>query len=123
MTVVALDLDGLKRINDAHGHDRGDQMIRTCAAACASGVREMDFVARLGGDEFSILLPDCHEQAALHVVGRILESLPDGYSFSAGVARWNGEETEAALTQRADLALYAGKRAGGARIAVAGDPS
>ena len=60
LSVAVVDLDGLKQVNDTHGHEQGDQLIRRSAHAWAAAVRRSDFLARLGGDEFVVLLARLH---------------------------------------------------------------
>lgn len=112
MCIAVLDLDELKQVNDIQGHEAGDRLLRASAACWATALRDGDFVARLGGDEFAVILPDCTEPEALSVVGRMAAAMPGGYSFSAGVARWDRQEDPTSKVARADVALYAAKDAG-----------
>jgi diguanylate cyclase (GGDEF)-like protein/PAS domain S-box-containing protein len=121
--LLLLDLDHLKRLNDAMGHDAGDALLRTFANRLRLAVRATDTVARLGGDEFGIVLPsmpadhDC-EVAAKGILDRIRE--PFGHdgreidcsaSIGVAVAPLQGPRPEE-LLKNADLALYAAKSAG-----------
>lgn len=119
LVLVAVDLDGLKHVNDTRGHEGGDQLIRATAAALSDGIRETDFVARVGGDEFLLLLPRCTAEVASRLVERMIAAAPSGHGFSAGVAVWDGVEAGRELAARADRALYRAKAAGGARVAAA----
>ena len=119
LVLVAVDLDGLKRVNDTTGHEGGDRLIRAVAASLAGGIRESDFLARVGGDEFLILLPRCPADDAARLVSRVIEGAPAGQGFSAGVAAWDGREGGQDLIDRADRALDNAKAAGGARIELA----
>jgi diguanylate cyclase (GGDEF)-like protein len=118
LSMLMLDLDGLKAFNDTAGHQAGDELLRATARLWAARLRPTDVLARYGGDEFVVLLPGCDETAALQVARELLDDMPPGGSCSAGVAQWNGTESGPALAVRADAALYDGKRAGGA-LAVA----
>jgi diguanylate cyclase (GGDEF)-like protein len=115
LSMLMLDLDGLKRFNDTHGHQAGDALIASAARSWESQLRPTDVLARFGGDEFAALLPGCDETTALRVAEALLSGLPPGASCSAGIAAWDGAEGSASLLARADAALYDGKRAGGGR--------
>ena len=134
LAVVALDLDGLKPLNDRHGHAAGDRALVAVATAMRDWVRETDFVARIGGDEFAALLLQVEGGEAEPVVDRLrrtVESLSlrlpasdDRLTISAGVALAprDGSDSQT-LMLRADAALYAAKRAGRNRVVVAGQPA
>jgi diguanylate cyclase (GGDEF)-like protein len=117
--LVLLDLDRLKEINDTRGHDEGDRVLVETAERMRSALRAGDVMARLGGDEFGALMPDTPEAQAQAVVDRLTEMTPELGSFSAGAAAWDGKETLDELLRRADVALYAAKTEGGARVAIA----
>lgn len=129
LSIVALDLDHFKRVNDDHGHLVGDEVLRAFARRVRDQVRAEDVVVRRGGEEFVVVLPACDLDVATGAAERIranLASVPievEGLSIlqrvSAGVARWDGAETAASLERRADEALYAAKRAGRDRVIVA----
>lgn len=121
--VLLVDLDGFKAINDRHGHDSGDAVLRAVAGRLRRSVREGDTVARLGGDEFIVLLEEL--QAAEDcdaVAGKLLQSIGeavphDGIEMrvtpSIGAAVFPADAAEApALLRRADAAMYEAKRAG-----------
>jgi diguanylate cyclase (GGDEF)-like protein/PAS domain S-box-containing protein len=111
-SVALIDLDGLKEINDTHGHDAGDDALAATAAALRAALRDGDLVARLGGDEFAILVTDATLDATLALTERILAALPKPLTASAGVAVWDGRESAMQLQRRADRAMYAAKRGG-----------
>lgn len=132
VTVVLADLDGMKRLNDTHGHPAGDAALRRVADVFRASIRAADWAARLGGDEFAVVMPRATATAAAAVAERIrgrIESLllPGGYRLSAsfGIAsletapRGVGFAAEE-LFSRADAALYEAKRAGKNRIVIDG---
>ncbi|MBU2663597.1 GGDEF domain-containing protein [Actinoplanes bogorensis] len=118
-TVALIDIDHFKRYNDTHGHQAGDRLLKTAAAAWSGQMRSHDVLARYGGEEFVVLLPECDAAAATEILGRLRGVTPDGQTFSAGIASWDGRETADELVARADGALYAAKHAGRDRAVVA----
>ncbi|MHB8572137.1 MAG: bifunctional diguanylate cyclase/phosphohydrolase [Candidatus Dormibacteria bacterium] len=117
VSVILLDLDGLKVINDIHGHAAGDRALCRLADALRDLVPTPHLAARLGGDEFAILCVDGHEDAALALAVRVERSLdadpnmsPDRIAVSFGVAEWTGDESIQDLMRRADADLYSEKR-------------
>jgi diguanylate cyclase (GGDEF)-like protein len=120
VTLVTIDLDGLKELNDALGHEEGDRVLRETGDRLRRALRGTDVVARLGGDEFAALLTESRLDDALTVLRRLQEVTPPQGAFSAGVATWSGgSEQLNGLLRRADLALYAAKTKGGARTEIA----
>jgi diguanylate cyclase (GGDEF)-like protein len=109
LTVVVLDLDGFKHLNDSKGHERGDRLLRTLGRQWPDAVRETDFLGRTGGDEFAVVLEDADRSAVDDVVARIRERTPPSQEVSAGFATWDGNETAASLVSRADAEMYANK--------------
>ena len=118
LSVVMLDLDHFKRFNDTYGHAAGDKLLRFTAQLLLRSTRVTDIVARYGGEEFALCLEGCSAEDAQALLERIKDQLPGGSTFSAGIAITNGNETTAAVLERADKALYAAKRAGRNRIKV-----
>jgi diguanylate cyclase (GGDEF)-like protein len=116
LSVLAIDLDRLRRVNDTHGHQQGDRLLQRCAHAWNGALRGGDFLARLGGDEFLVLLPGSAEVAAAEVAQRILGAVPFNQTCSVGIATWDGEEPAYELAHRADQGMYAAKAAGGGRV-------
>jgi diguanylate cyclase (GGDEF)-like protein/PAS domain S-box-containing protein len=120
LSVVMLDLDGLKAINDTKGHAAGSNAIKGAAAAWSAVLRESDLLARFGGDEFAVLMPDCALRDARRAAERLRAAIGPAPTASIGVAQWDGAEAGESLVERADAALYEAKRAGRNRVAVAG---
>ena len=128
LALLAVDLDGLKRINDRGGHPAGDEALRALARALAGSIRAGDFACRLGGDEFAVILPRSLPEDAVKVAERAQRALVrigrGQYSFSGGIAQVTPTRPSAADAYRAaDLASYRAKAAGGAQtlLAVEGD--
>ena len=116
LCVAILDLDRFKQYNDAHGHQAGDRFLKQMASAWNGILRSGDIVARYGGEEFSLALPETTLKDATTMLERLRGTLPEGQTCSAGVCRWDGEESAEALTARADRALYTAKAAGRDRV-------
>jgi diguanylate cyclase (GGDEF)-like protein len=128
LSLLILDLDGLKRINDEYGHQAGDEALRRVAWAIRDGLREADLGARVGGDEFAILAPNTDEAAALVFGERLRRLVSDGNAgaaqrgttISIGIASvgpWDRQTGELSLMRAADAALYRAKHEGGNRVA------
>src|SRR4051794_25925222 len=113
LTLAFVDVDGLKTINDAHGHAAGDRALRVVAAALLRGLRSYDLVVRHGGDEFLCGLPGTDLAAAQHRFGAVARTLSEqnpGTSGSIGLAGLATQDTLEALIAGADRALYAARR-------------
>jgi diguanylate cyclase (GGDEF)-like protein len=122
LSLVLLDLDDFKQVNDRHGHPAGDEVLRRVGEALRQAVRPYDHVARYGGDEFAIVALDADEDEALRVAGRAVEHVAQALAdyepgtqtgVSAGVAEWRAGERAERLVERADGALLYGKHEGG----------
>jgi diguanylate cyclase (GGDEF)-like protein len=116
LTIALIDLDHFKRYNDTLGHQAGDALLSEAATAWRAALRPMDLLARYGGEEFGVLLPGLPADQGGTLLERLRSRTPDGQTFSAGVATWNGVETADELVGRADGALYEAKRAGRDRL-------
>jgi len=119
LSVVVLDVDHFKRINDEHGHQHGDRVLKTVAAAWSAELRPGDLLARIGGEEFAALLPSCDAVTASTVAERLRQAMPRGTTSSAGVAQWDGSAEAVAVLAAADEMLYRAKQAGRDRTMVA----
>jgi diguanylate cyclase (GGDEF)-like protein len=128
VALTLLDIDDFKAINDVHGHDTGDEVLRRVAACGRDVVRPGDTFARIGGEEFALLTPGAGAQEALLIAERLrlavaaLDVLPDrAVTVSAGLAAWPVDAPDGdALRRVADEALYRAKAAGKNRVELAG---
>ncbi|WYX63650.1 GGDEF domain-containing protein [Achromobacter xylosoxidans] len=122
-SVLLLDIDHFKAINDSHGHAGGDQVLRQFAEVVHQSCRSSDFVFRYGGEEFLVVLVDTAREAALAAaeklgaeIRRHAFAIPEAGSLritaSIGVATFDGHPDYAYLIDRADKALYQAKQAG-----------
>ena len=125
LSLIMIDLDGLKSFNDKHGHPAGDKVLRIVAEAIRSQIRTVDLPARIGGDEFLILLPEADLDAATLVAQRVCSKITNTsfkgelLSVSAGVAHWSPTYSDAeGFLEAVDQAMYQAKWAGGRRIFV-----
>lgn len=118
--LMICDLDGFKAVNDSHGHNAGNRVLRELSATLIRQVRRTDAVARLGGDEFGFLLVGATLPSAIVKAARLedaisnLDLLIEGQrvdiSASFGVVPYDGSETEEVLLHHADVAMYEEKR-------------
>ncbi|MDD5370152.1 MAG: diguanylate cyclase [Anaerolineaceae bacterium] len=133
LSIIMLDIDHFKEINDAFGHAVGDQVLATLARRCRTHIRQVDVLGRYGGEEFVILLPETDMATAAEIAERIRSSIasepvatPQGeiaLSISLGVASATPEVLNlAALLDRADAAMYQAKQKGRNRVEVTTDP-
>jgi diguanylate cyclase (GGDEF)-like protein len=121
ITVLLIDIDNLKAVNDTFGHSAGDRLLKACGAAWHERLRGADLLARCGGDEFAVILPDCSMSHAVVVGERLREATPSETSSSIGAAQWNGKESSDQMLRRADDAMYEAKRAGRNKVWAAPD--
>ena len=126
-TVLFVDLDDFKDVNDAYGHHAGDDLLRVVATRLREVTRPSDLCARIGGDEFAVLLARTGESAAADVAQRVVEAvsapadLDDAVvhvGASVGVASIVGGDDPEALVHRADVAMYSAKAQGKGRVQV-----
>ncbi len=129
MSVVIVDLDNFKQINDTHGHHIGDQVLEATARQLQDSLRNGDVLARWGGEEFILFMPDTTVEAAVHVAERIRQRIvsiceefadnpPLVLSASLGVAdSRGGSQSLESLIQEADKCLYNAKQMGRNRVA------
>ena len=133
ISVLFLDLDGFKAVNDAFGHNAGDEVLREVAQRLRTTLRDSDTAARLSGDEFVVLVPDLRRQAdALEVAQALLGALSRPYDLRAGtvtltvsigVSVFPDDAREAVtLQQHADTAMYRAKHGGKGRIELYAPP-
>ncbi len=123
LSVLLIDADHFKSINDQHGHAVGDRVLQALAALIQRSAREIDVAARIGGEEFAVLLSDTGATSALNVAERIRSQIAQsdtmtvtGVTVSIGVATLAAEESAASLQHRADQALYMAKSQGRNRV-------
>jgi diguanylate cyclase (GGDEF)-like protein len=128
-SLLLVDVDGLKQLNDEHGHAVGDRALVHVANALSVITRRADVTARLGGDEFAVLAPETRVGEAAELAGRLHAALRDDadgvhVTVSVGIASLGLDNTGVAdLLRRADVALYDAKTHGRDRTAVFGRPS
>jgi len=128
MALMILDIDHFKAVNDGHGHDIGDAVIREFAARLKRNIRGIDLACRFGGEEFVVLMPDTDFRQAEAVAERVRQSISDrgfdvgsprplSVTVSAGVTLNESlTDTPESLIKRADVALYRAKREGRNRV-------
>lgn len=128
VSLVVLDLDRFKRVNDTYGHDRGDVVLRDVAYEIRKALRSFELVYRIGGEEFLVLLPGVELSEAVEIAERMRRSLaearPGGLELtvSAGVAAGSGGEIRyGELFRAADRALLEAKRGGRNRVHAAAE--
>ncbi len=126
LSLLMIDIDRFKPINDRHGHTIGDKVLRAVANRLSAGIREFDTLARFGGDELAIIMPETGLDVARLVADRLCALVADGttevpfkVTVSIGVAALSVGDTESTLLAKADAALYAAKTSGRNRVAQA----
>jgi diguanylate cyclase len=125
VSLLMLDIDHFKKVNDTHGHQAGDAVLRAVGRGLSETMRTSDVVARYGGEEFAIVMPDAQTEDAVVVADRIrraLTTLDVPVTVSIGVATYLRHADDAsALIEAADQALYESKRSGRDRATVCRD--
>lgn len=107
LSVISMDIDNFKLVNDREGHLAGDRILRTVAEGLRVATRGGgDIVARLGGDEFGMLVPGSGADQIETVLLRLTETLPHDVVCSIGAATWDGAETAVDLFRRADVEMF-----------------
>ncbi|HFD79187.1 MAG TPA: diguanylate cyclase [Gammaproteobacteria bacterium] len=122
LSLVMVDLDHFKEVNDRHGHLVGDKVLREVASRIKAALREFDMVGRYGGEEFVVLLEDTSPHTALQIAERIrtriasepihVAGLDLDLTISQGLARYQDGDDSRSLLERADAAMYRAKQAG-----------
>jgi len=133
MSVILIDIDHFKRVNDRYGHEAGDEALKAVAGLIAEAVRKVDLAARHGGEEFAVILPDTSRHQAARLAGRIQSRLartviPAGgadlkLTVSQGIADSRGSRVHTALdlVKAADEALYEAKARGRDQMVISDD--
>jgi diguanylate cyclase (GGDEF)-like protein len=128
MSVIMIDIDNFKRVNDEFGHLLGDEVLRSVSSLMKQQTRKMDVVCRYGGEEFAIVVPETSCENALHVAEKLrrqIEShpfpgVPRPVTISCGVADYPTHgATRDEVVAAADAALYAAKEAGRNKVSAA----
>lgn len=120
LTVITFDVDHFKRVNDSHGHQTGDEVLKRVAELARQQVRESDVIGRTGGEEFVWILPGADEDVARSAAERLRQAIEShsaggglpGVTVSVGVATWREWEGPGDILRRADVALYDAKHNG-----------
>ena len=133
LSAMLIDLDDFKLVNDRHGHQAGDALLRSVVQALVGEFRAFDRVARYGGDEFVVILPNADLDDAAAAAGRALERMQEipghdgdggaGVSASIGVAQWQAPMSTDELLEACDTALLRSKRQGKRRVTRASEPA
>jgi diguanylate cyclase (GGDEF)-like protein len=122
ISLIMVDVDNLKKINDVHGHRAGDKAIREVSRRIKGCIRQIDTAARYGGDEFAVILLNTSLQEATVVAQRMVNAVASSpttwnkeeipLSISVGLGQYDADSTPEDITSRSDQALYAAKQAG-----------
>lgn len=122
ISMIMIDVDNLKQINDAYGHRAGDMVIREISKRIKECIRQIDTAARYGGDEFAVILLNSTLEDATTVAQRMVDSVENSpaiwnkeqisLSISVGLGQYNADSTPEDITSRSDKALYRAKQAG-----------
>jgi diguanylate cyclase (GGDEF)-like protein len=125
LSIIMVDMDELKGINDTYGHAAGDEALKVVAKSIERSIRKVDLGTRFGGDEFIVLLPEADREEAASVAKRIRETIMEmefesgKLSVSMGVVQWHeGFDTPKDFVHAVDEAMYLAKRSEGERLHV-----
>jgi diguanylate cyclase (GGDEF)-like protein len=119
LSVLVLDLDGFKQVNDTQGHAVGDRLLKLAGSCWSSELRSTDLLGRVGGDEFAIVLENTDMVGARDVIPRLERSFERHHHASIGHAIWDTSEDVTVLLARADADMYANKQARAATASIA----
>lgn len=128
-SVIMLDIDDFKEVNDSHGHYEGDRLLKSVASSIKDNIRENDYAFRMGGDEFLIFLPETNEEHAYHYAERLRSGIETkklqsntriySISISLGISQYRQSDVDLeAVVRRADEALYQAKNSGKNRVEI-----
>lgn len=125
LSLIVIDIDFFKKVNDAHGHLQGDRILKELAKVIVKEVRKYDVVSRFGGEEFFVLLPDTSIVKAKKVAKRLKKNLWKNkvlkkykITISMGVSEYKKRDSVSKIVKRADKALYRAKGLGRDRVEV-----
>jgi two-component system cell cycle response regulator len=126
LSVLLIDLDFFKKVNDTYGHDAGDQVLRAFVERVRSATRRVDLLVRRGGEEFVLIMPATTSEEARVIAERVRQHVAEKpieaggarvtQTASIGVATWDGRESPQGLEKRADAAMYVAKAEGRNRV-------
>jgi len=126
LSIMMLDIDFFKKVNDTYGHANGDTVLQEFVQTCQKCIRETDILARFGGEEFLILMPETDARKAMELAERIRKNISEltistdggniSLTVSIGVANWKKELSSSELENLADKALYEAKSTGRNRV-------
>lgn len=118
LSLIFLDLDDFKKINDKHGHDYGDVVLKNVADIIQQTTRSTDFVFRYGGEEFVIILPNTDINNAVLLCSRLLNNVKSTITASIGVTLFKDDDNIHSFIKRADDAMYKAKNNGKNQIQI-----
>ncbi len=133
ISLIMIDIDNLKNINDVYGHRLGDRVIREISRKIRNSIRQIDIPARYGGDEFAVILPNTSLIDAVVVAERMVEAVNNSplhhkdnqikLSISVGLGQYNADTNPEEITSRSDLALYMAKKSGKNTVKIYSQPT
>jgi len=125
LSVILLDIDNFKKINDTYGHDTGDYVLKRISRLIRENIRKVDTLARYGGEEFIIILPETNLKGSMAIAGRIRRVIEKtsldkvGHiTISAGISTFTEGDSRQSIVKKADRGLYIAKREGKNRVSV-----